>query len=132
VTFNVNPGQPGGGPPSGFVADSTGRTHNVVATVPADAAYSPLWVVNIYDNADFAGVDDLATASAATILVPGAALVNCPIVEVSAPVSVDENGGHPARYALEQNYPNPFNPSTAIHFSIVMSPSGSTTRSDRK
>lgn len=82
VTFNINPGQTGGGPASGFVVENgTSQTHNVVATVPSDAAYSPLWQVKIYDNADFSSVTDLSSAQAATILEPNAALVNCPIVQ---------------------------------------------------
>jgi hypothetical protein len=50
-----------------------------VATLPGDPGYSPLWAVNIYDNADFAGVSDLATAQAASILAPYATMVNCPL-----------------------------------------------------
>ena len=84
VAFNTNPDQPGGGPPSGFRTELGGvQTHNVVATLPADAAYSPLWSVNVYDNADFNAVQNLATAQAATILGTGVALVNCPVVSVS-------------------------------------------------
>ena len=53
VTFNINPDQAGGGPASGFVTDpQTGRSHNVTATLPMDDDYSPLWCVNVYDNAD--------------------------------------------------------------------------------
>jgi len=81
VTFNINPGMEGGGPPSGFVIESgTMQTHNVPATVPTDAGYSPLWNVNIYDNTDFDAVMDLSTAQNANILATGAATVNCPIV----------------------------------------------------
>jgi hypothetical protein len=81
VTFNVNPDQPDGGPPSGFVTEAdSDQTHNVVATVPGDADYSPLWLVNVYDNAEFDNVTDLASAEAATILGAGVATVNCPIV----------------------------------------------------
>jgi Secretion system C-terminal sorting domain len=120
VSFNINPGSPGGGPPSGFMTDSTGRTHNVTATVPADSFYSPLWRVNIYDNADFNSVHDLASAQAANILVMGAANVNCPIVAQGPTTSVKEdNTTLPSAYSLSQNYPNPFNPSTQIKFSIV-------------
>ena len=83
VSFNVNPGQPGGGPPSGFMTETgTMQTHNVVATLPASPTYSPLWIVNIYDNTEFNSVNNLTTAQNATILVMGAAKVNCPIVEV--------------------------------------------------
>ena len=60
------------------------QTHNVPSTLPSDAAYSPLWDVNIYDNMDFEAVMDLATAEAATILVEHAADVNCPIVSETA------------------------------------------------
>lgn len=58
------------------------QTHNVVQTLPADATYSPLWDVAIYDNSDFGSVSDLPSAQNATLLVSGAALVNCPVVEV--------------------------------------------------
>jgi hypothetical protein len=83
VAFNINPDQPGGGPPSGFLTEmGSSQTHNVVATLPGDGGYAPLWSVNIYDNADFDSVDDLTSALAATQLVAGAALVNCPVVSV--------------------------------------------------
>ena len=53
VTFNVNPDPPNGGPGSGFKAEpSSQQTHNVPATLPGDAGYSPLWLVAVYDNAD--------------------------------------------------------------------------------
>jgi hypothetical protein len=82
VTFNVNPDVEGGGPPSGFVTEpGTEQTHNVIATLPGEPGYSPLWAVNIYDNTDFAAVADLESAQAATILVEYAAMVNCPVVE---------------------------------------------------
>jgi hypothetical protein len=83
VTFNINPDQDGGGPPSGFVTEpGTMQTHNVTETVPEDDDYSPLWDVDVYDNADFDGVQDLSSAQAANILAEGVATVNCPIVEV--------------------------------------------------
>jgi hypothetical protein len=82
VTFNVNPDQQGGGPASGFVMEEgSEQTHNVVATIPGDAGYSPLWSVSVYDNADFASVVDLASVSAANVLATGVANVNCPVVE---------------------------------------------------
>jgi hypothetical protein len=83
VTFNTNPGRDGGGPPSGFVteADSV-QNHNVVASLPGEESYSPLWLVTIYDNADFAEVSDLDSAMDADVLASGAANVNCPIVSV--------------------------------------------------
>ncbi len=119
VSFNINPGEPGGGPPSGFMTDSTGRTHNVPETLPGDTLYSPLWFVIIYDNADFDMVHDLASAQMANILVNGAANVNCPIVSVSNPNPVeDDNNPQPLSYKLNQNYPNPFNPSTKISYNL--------------
>jgi hypothetical protein len=82
VCFNINADEVGGGPPSGFkVETGTSQTHNVVASVPSNTSYSPLWVVNAYDNAEFDDVDDLSTAQAA----PGSnlgATVNCPVVSI--------------------------------------------------
>jgi hypothetical protein len=83
VTFTINPGEPGGGPPSGFLTEVGGeQTHDVVAMLPAGADYSPLWNVVAYDNADFGGVIDLSSARAATVLVSSPGLVNCPIVRI--------------------------------------------------
>ena len=83
VTFNVNPGEDSGGPPSGFATEpGTDQAHNVLVTVPSDDNYSPLWVVNVYDNADFDAVSDLESARQATIL-GGAPPVNCPVVLVA-------------------------------------------------
>lgn len=85
VCFNINPGETGGGPPSGFKTEDgtdSGQTHNVADTVPGDAGYSPYWDVDIYDNADFDNVSDWSSALNATILAEGAATVNCPIVSV--------------------------------------------------
>jgi hypothetical protein len=79
VTFNVNP--PSGGPSSGFVVEpGTTQTHNILGSIPSDASFSPLWSVNVYDNANFSAVMNLNTAQSATILATGVALVNCPIV----------------------------------------------------
>lgn len=83
VSFNINPDMMGGGPPSGFVTEmGNEQTHNVVATLPMDAAYSPLWSVNVYDNADFMNVSNLSEAQMANILATGVATVNCPIVSI--------------------------------------------------
>ncbi len=83
VTFKINPDKPDGGPASGFVTEADEvQTHNVVATLPSDAGYSPLWSVQAYDNADFDSVSDLASASGANILGMDVANVNCPIVDV--------------------------------------------------
>jgi hypothetical protein len=83
VTFNINPDMEGGGPPSGFVTEGESmQTHNVVQTLPSDAGYSPLWDVDVYDNADFNSVHDWPSAMDANILATGVALVNCPVVSV--------------------------------------------------
>jgi hypothetical protein len=84
VTFNKNPdaNDATSGPASGFKAEGNGQTHNVVKTLPADAAYSPLWSVSVYDNADFANVTNLTTAQSAKILANGVANVNCPIATI--------------------------------------------------
>ncbi|MGD8414597.1 MAG: FlgD immunoglobulin-like domain containing protein [Candidatus Latescibacterota bacterium] len=120
VSFNVNPGEDGGGPPSGFMTEEgSDQTHNVVATMPEDATYSPLWNVNIYDNAEFGSVSDLQSAVSATILAEGAAMVNCPVVSGSQNTAVERLPGDvPAKFALEGNYPNPFNPQTTIQYSL--------------
>ncbi len=76
VTFNMN-----GVASSGFVTETgSNQTHNVVGAIPSDAGYSPLWSVNVYDNANFASVMNLSSISSATILANGVANVNCPIV----------------------------------------------------
>ena len=82
VTFNINAGEPEGGPPSGFKTEmGTTQTHNVIATTPVSSSYSPLWAVNIYDNGDFEEVMDLTTAEMAMALGAGPT-VNCPVVSV--------------------------------------------------
>jgi len=83
VSFNINPDETGGGPASGFVSEGgSAQTHNVVATLPSDAGYSPLWTVSAYDNAEFGLVNNLESASAATSKGSGLANVNCPIVSI--------------------------------------------------
>jgi hypothetical protein len=83
VTFNINLGEPGGGPPSGFMTEpGTVQTHNALNTLPDDEDYSPLWDVDVYDNADFESVHDFASAAAADILAVGVGTVNCPVVSV--------------------------------------------------
>ena len=83
VAFNTNPGEDGGGPASGFMTEAGGdQTHNVVATLPGDDGYSPLWMVAVYDNADFGDVSDLDSATDANILNANAAHVNCPVVSM--------------------------------------------------
>jgi hypothetical protein len=83
VTFNANPdpNNPMSGPPSGFETEpGTMQTHNVPETVPEDAAYSPLWNVDVYDHSAFGSVTNLMTAIHAPLLLPGAAIVNCTVV----------------------------------------------------
>jgi hypothetical protein len=83
VTFNINPNQPNGGPGSGFLTEpNSSQTHNVPATLPGDAGYSPLWLVIVYDSADWPGVHNLASALEAKVFAAGVATVNCPIVSI--------------------------------------------------
>lgn len=124
VTFNINPDQAGGGPPSGFVTEAaSAQTHNVIATLPGDESYSPLWLVNVYDNADFGTVMDLTSAQSANLLGAGVALVNCPVVSLDATGTAVEQLSDelPAAFDLEQNYPNPFNPETTIQYALTQS-----------
>ena len=80
VTFNINPDQPSGGPPSGLRTEpGTMQTHNV-DSLPGDVDHSPFWDVDVYDNASFDSVHDLASVRATPILATGVALVNCPVV----------------------------------------------------
>jgi hypothetical protein len=84
VTFNINPDQTGGGPPSGFVVENgTSMTHNVLFSIPGDADYSPLWSVSVYDNADFNSVMCATTAAASTVMAMDVMTVNCPVVTVN-------------------------------------------------
>jgi len=83
VTFNINPGEANGGPSSGFKTDNTSvQTHNVIATIPTDAAYSPLWMVDVYNNDAFDSVSNLSTVKSVQILAAGAGNVNCPVVSI--------------------------------------------------
>lgn len=78
VMFNDN----AAGPASGFKAETgSDQTHNVLATAPADAGYSPLWNVVVLNNTSFSSVNNLATALAAPVLNPAAGFVNCPVVK---------------------------------------------------
>lgn len=82
VSYAIDPGQPGGGPSSGFRTEAGGdRTHNVVDALPADAGYSPLRAVRVYATDAFATVHDLATAAAAPRLSTDESTANLPIVE---------------------------------------------------
>ena len=69
-------------PSGGFQTESNGvQTHNTVATLPGDDAYSPLWDVNVLPNDAFAQVKDLASVPTGRAQKAGA-LVNCPVVNV--------------------------------------------------
>ena len=84
VFFNVNPDQPNGGPASGFRHEpGSAQTHNVVSTLPGNPAYSPLWLVSVYDTADWPMVKDIDTASNANVIGVGVATVNCPVFFVT-------------------------------------------------
>lgn len=83
VMFNINPdsSNPASGPASGFrVEPNTQQTHNVIASIPGDANYSPLWSVLVLDNANFPSVSDLSSAASFTST-PAGANVNCPVVK---------------------------------------------------
>jgi hypothetical protein len=58
------------------------QTHNVSQTLPFDKDYSPLWDVDVYDNADFYTMMDWPSALNANLLASGVALVNCPVVSI--------------------------------------------------
>lgn len=85
VAFNVNPGMAMGGPESGFKMAAGGmQTHNVVASLPGDMHYSPLWLVNVYDSGDFNKVMDLSSAMHAMTENANPVTVNCPIFSIGA------------------------------------------------
>lgn len=81
VTFNDD----SMGPASGFKTEpGTMQTHNVTATLPSDATYSPLWAVIPYPNTEFDKVNDATTAAKAAAGGAVAANVNCPVVSVQS------------------------------------------------
>jgi len=83
VSFNINPNMPGGGPESGFKTETGSiQTHNVISAVPSDPAYSPLWVVKVYNNLVFNNIMDLQTAIDAPLLSNDGGWVNCPVVNI--------------------------------------------------
>jgi len=83
VAFNVNPDKPNGGPASGFkMKMGSPQTHNVLATLPGDMEYSPLWLVTAYDEMEFGKVMDLSSAMGAMAVARGIATVNCPVFSV--------------------------------------------------
>jgi len=85
VAFNINPDEnnPDSGPASGFVTEpGSVQTHNVIATIPSDDDYSPLWSVFVYNNTDFELVKDLNSVEASDILMENVMYVNCPVVYI--------------------------------------------------
>lgn len=78
VMFNDNTA----GPSSGFKTETVNviQTHNVLATIPSDAGYSPLWDVQVINNTNFNAVTNLTTATSFASTAAGAT-VNCPIVK---------------------------------------------------
>jgi len=66
-----------------FTEPGSDQMHNVLATIPEDEDYSPLWIINVYDNADFDSVKDLETAETANIIVEAVMNVNCPVVFIA-------------------------------------------------
>lgn len=82
VAFNINPGQPGGGWPSGFMTESGSDLTHIVVDGITTPEYSPLRVVIAYDNADFPTVMDFPTADAASAIDLEPVLWNAPLVEI--------------------------------------------------
>lgn len=88
VAFNINPdmNNPASGPMSGVKVESGSnppQSHNVMASLPADADYSPIWAVYVYDNSYFNSATNLAAMTSAPIMMQNAMYVNCPIVDVN-------------------------------------------------
>ena len=80
--FTINPGQPGGEMKFCTDPNPTQTSHNVVATVPGDKAYSPLWLRVVYDSAACASVHNLDTALKAKVVPARVLIINCPIVSI--------------------------------------------------
>jgi hypothetical protein len=79
--FTINPGQPGG--EMEFCTDpNSTQTHNVVATMPGDNGYSPLWLRVVYDSAACPSVHSLETALQAKKVAANVLFINCPMVSV--------------------------------------------------
>jgi hypothetical protein len=74
--------QPGGEMKFCTDPNPTQTSHNVVATVPGDKAYSPLWLRVVYDSAACASVHNLDTALKAKVVPARVLIINCPIVSI--------------------------------------------------
>lgn len=79
--FTINPGEPNG-ETEFHTEPGTKQTHNIVATVPGDEGYSPLWLRVVYDSAAWASVRDLDSALKAKVIPAKELRINCPIVSV--------------------------------------------------
>jgi hypothetical protein len=79
--FTINPGEPNGGTTFRMEPNSM-QTHNIVASVPGDKDYSPLWLRIVYDSAAWNKVHDLETAQNAKVIPAETLLINCPIVRI--------------------------------------------------
>ena len=80
--FTINPGQPGGEMEFCTDPNNSTQTHNIVATMPGDNGYSPLWLRVVYDSAACASVHNLETALQAKKVAANVLLINCPMVSV--------------------------------------------------
>lgn len=82
VSYKTNPGEEGGGNGSGFMTEQgNDQTHNILAALPMDSNYSPLWSVTIYDNNEFESVTDYNSAQTANIIEAGNGPINAPVVQ---------------------------------------------------
>jgi hypothetical protein len=84
VIFNVDPSpsNPASGPASGFKteAGNPSQTHNILATIPTDNGYSPLWDVSFLANSKFEMAKKLSDVANLAPMMAGAT-VNCPVVK---------------------------------------------------
>lgn len=80
--FTINPGEPNGGIEFRTEPDSK-QTHNVVATVPGDKDYSPLWLRVVYDSGAWDQVRNLNAAQNAKVIPADVLMINCPIVSIN-------------------------------------------------
>jgi hypothetical protein len=68
-------------PAQGFEAESSGKTHNAIATLPGDPDYSSLWDHSVGDKAGFTSVTNYATALSNVMAANVGVDVNCPVIE---------------------------------------------------